>query len=333
MYYNDKGEPCGLIYNIQGYTIHDGPGIRTELFFKGCPLHCPWCSNPEGIQIGPQLGVYPSKCLGQEKCNYCVKSCPLEGKPIHFDEKGILVSAEMTSQCKDCLKCADSCPASAIIVWGKKMSIPEIMKILESDRSFYERTGGGVTVSGGEALVQWDFIALLLKECKKVNIHTCVESALFVPTSHLDAVLPYTDMFITDIKFFDSARHNDVTGVPNELILENIIHVAKSGVPMVIRTPVVPGWNDDDENMLAIGRFIKENLGDSVIQYQLLPYRKMGTEKYATLNQPYPMGDYEAPERAVWEENLLRIRNMLSTKFGIPVAAGSGEKLPGYDSK
>lgn len=333
MYYNDKGEPCGLIYNIQGYTIHDGPGIRTELFFKGCPLHCPWCSNPEGIQIGPQLGVYPSKCLGQDKCNYCVKSCPLEGKPIHFDEKGILVSAEMTSQCKDCLKCADACPASALIVWGKKMTVPEIMKILESDRSFYERTGGGVTISGGEVLVQWDFAALLLEECRKAKIHTCVETALHVPTEHLDAVLPYTDLLITDIKYFDSARHKAVTGAGNELILKNIKHVAGYGIPLVIRTPVVPGWNDDDENMMEIGRFIKETLGDSVIQYQLLPYRKMGTEKYATLNQPYPMGEYEAPAREVWERNLLRLRDKLIERYGIPAVAGSVEKLREYEQQ
>ena len=329
MYYNEKGEPCGLIYNIQGYTIHDGPGIRTELFFKGCPLHCPWCSNPEGIAVGPQLGVYPSKCLGKDKCSWCIKACPLGGSPIKFGADGILISADMAQQCSTCLKCADMCPAGAIMVWGKKMTVPEVMKVLESDRSFYNRTGGGVTVSGGEVLVQWDFVSLLLAECRRAGINTCVESALFVPEAHLDAVLPFTDLFITDIKYFDSARHKEITGVPNELILSNIKHVAEAGVPIVLRTPIVPGWNDDDENMLAIGRFVKEELGSSVITWQLLPYRKMGTEKYATLNQPYPMGDYVPPERSEWEPNLLRIRDMLVERFGVPAVAGSGEKLPG----
>ena len=329
LYHNEKGEPCGLIYNIQGYTIHDGPGIRTELFFKGCPLRCPWCSNPEGIHVGPQIGVYPSKCLGQDKCNYCVKDCPLGGSPIRFDGDGILTAVDMEKQCADCLKCTESCPGGAIMVWGKKMTIPEILKILRSDRDFYERTGGGVTLSGGEVLVQWEFAAMLLEACHRENIHTCVESALHIPTEHVDAVLPHTDIFITDVTYADSARHKEVTGVGNELILKNIRHVAETGIPMVIRTPVVPGWNDDDENMFAIGEFVK-SLGDSVIQYQLLPYRKMGTEKYATLNQPYPMGDYEAPERSVWEVNLLRLRDELRERYGIPVEAGSGEKLPGY---
>ena len=143
-------------------------------------------------------------------------------------------------------------------------------------------------------------------------------------------MLPFTDLFITDIKFMDSARHKEITGVPNELILENILRVAGAGVPLVIRTPIIPGWNDDEENMLAIGAFIKEKLGDSLVQYQLLPYRKMGTEKYDSLGRAYPMGAYQAPEREEWEKNLLGIRDMLAEQYGIPVAAGSGEKLPGY---
>ena len=133
------------------------------------------------------------------------------------------------------------------------MTVPELMKIIEGDRNFYERTGGGVTVSGGEVLVQWDFVRLLLAECRRAGIHTCVESALFVPAEHVDAVMEYTDLLITDIKFIDSARHQEVTKAPNELILSNMKRIAGTGVPMVIRTPIVPGWNDDDENMLGIG--------------------------------------------------------------------------------
>ena len=327
MYYNDKNEPCGLVTNIQGYTIHDGPGIRTEIFFKGCTLKCPWCSNPEGIGIGPQLGVYPAKCIDLSKCGFCVKGCPLGGSPIRFDEDGVLKAIDMADNCKDCLKCAESCPASAIKIWGEKMTVPELMKIIEGDRNFYERTGGGLTVSGGEVLIQWDFVRLLLAECRRAGIHTCVESALFVPAEHVDAVMEYTDLLITDIKYIDPKRHKDAVGAPNELIFSNMKRIAGMGIPMVIRTPIVPGWNDDDENMLGIGSFVQE-LGPSVIAYQLLPYRKMGTEKYATLNQDYPMGDYEAPSREVWEPNLLRIRDMLLEKYNIPVVAGSSQKLP-----
>ena len=330
MYYNSKGECCGLVYNTQGYTIHDGPGIRTELFFKGCPLSCPWCSNPEGIGFGPQLGVYPSKCLGRDKCGWCLKACPMGESPLRFDGNGVILSADMAAGCADCLECARRCPSGGLMVWGKLMTIPEIMKLLEKDRSFYQRSGGGVTVSGGEVMVQWDFVALLLEKCHEAGIHTCVESALHCPTEHMDAVLRHADMLITDIKFFDSARHKAVVGQGNELILKNIKAASRKGIPMVIRTPVVPGWNDDEENLRAIGSFIRDELGDAVIQYQLLPYRKMGTEKYATLNQPYPMGDYEAPERSVWEPALLALRDMLQAEFGIPVAAGAADRLPGY---
>ncbi len=329
MFYNAKDEPCGLIYNIQGYTIHDGPGIRTELFFKGCPLSCPWCSNPEGIAPGAQLGVYPSKCLGLSKCGWCLKACPMAPSPLRHDENGFILSADMAAGCADCLKCADNCPSGALMVWGKLMSVAEIMQLLERDRSFYERSGGGVTVSGGEVMAQWEFVSMLLRRCREAGIHTCVESALHCSTEHMLAVLESADMLITDVKFFDSARHRAVVGQGNELILKNIARACGLGLPVVIRTPIVPGWNDDEENLRAIAGFIKE-LGSAVICWQLLPYRKMGTEKYASLNMPYPMGGYEAPERSVWEPALLEKRDMIAREFGLPVVAGAAEKLPGY---
>ncbi len=330
MYYNDKGEPCGLVYNIQRYTIHDGPGIRTEIFFKGCPMHCPWCSNPESICVTPQIGVYPSKCLGQDKCNYCVRACPHGGSPIHFDSEGILTGVDMLPGCQDCLRCVDECPSRAVMVWGEKKSVAELMEVIEGDRSFYERTHGGVTLNGGEVMLQWEFVSLLLKACKEAEIQTCVESALNCATEHVECVLKYTDILYADIKHMDSAVHKRLTGAGNELILKNLKHVAELETPLVIRTPVVPGYNDDDENIRRTAAFIRDELGGRVVQYQLLPYRKMGTEKYATLNQPYPMGDYEAPERAVWEENLLRLKDMVYQEYGIPVVAGSSQKLPGY---
>ena len=328
MYLNKRGEHCGLIFNIQSYTIHDGPGIRTEVFFKGCPLRCPWCSNPEGIRPEAQLGIYPAKCLSLQKCGFCVSDCPAEEKPLRFDGDGILCGMEQADLCRDCLRCADACPAGAVIVWGKKMTGSELMERLEKDRAYFEKTGGGVTLSGGEVLLQWEFAAELLHACKESGIHTCVESALHVPTEYVDAILPYTDLFITDIKHMDPDTHKRLTGAGNELILKNIRHVAASGVPMVIRTPVVPGYNDAEENILAIGKFIREQLGDAVIQYQLLPYRKMGTEKYATLCQAYPMGDYVPPERSEWEPRLMQLRDLLIETCGIPAVAGSAEKLP-----
>jgi len=324
----ESAELTGRIFNIQSYTIHDGPGIRTEIFFQGCPLHCPWCSNPEGILPVPQLGIYPAKCLTREKCDECLQVCSAgEDRPICFDESGRLCSVEHRRECIDCLRCAEACPAGAIIVWGKEMTVPQLMKRIERDRAYYEKSGGGVTLSGGEVLLQWEFAGRLLLACKEAGIHTCVESALHCPSAHLEAVLPRTDLFITDIKHMDDSAHKRLTGVGNELILENICRVAAGGTPLIIRTPVVPGYNDDEENILAIGRFIKEKLGDAVIQYQLLPYRKMGTEKYASLCRPYPMGDDAAPERSVWEPRLLGLRDLLRDTYGIPAVAGSGEKL------
>lgn len=324
IYRDEKGQPYGLVTNIQKYTIHDGPGIRTEIFFKGCNMRCLWCSNPETIDPRQQIGVYPKKCVG---CGSCVEVCPREGKPIVFGPEG-LERVVMDDFCRTCLKCVDECPGRAIMVWGEKKSIPELMGIIEEDRAFYEKSGGGVTLSGGEALVQWEFVLELLKECRKTGIHTCVESALNLPQEPVDKVMEYTDLLISDIKHMDSEKHKMAAGAGNELILANLRRLAKAGQPMVLRTPVVPGFNDDEDSICAIGAFLRDELGGRVVQYQLLPYRKMGTEKHATLGQHYPMGDdYVPPEREVWEENLKRLVTVLREEYGLPAVAGSGQKL------
>jgi pyruvate formate lyase activating enzyme len=216
------------------------------------------------------------------------------------------------------------------MVWGEEMTVPALMKLIEGDRSFYERTGGGVTLNGGEVMLQWEFASLLLKACREAGIHTCVESALNCATDHVEQVLEDTDLLYADIKHMDPEVHKRLTGTGNEQILKNLRRVVELGIPLVVRTPVVPGYNDDEDNIRKIGAFLRDELGGKVLQYQLLPYRKMGTEKYATLNQPYPMGDYAPPERAVWEANLLRLRDMLADEFGLPATAGSSQKLPGY---
>ncbi len=313
-----------LITNIQRYTIHDGPGIRTEVFFKGCSLRCLWCSNPEGLERAPELGFYPDKCLGEAACAWCRKACPAPPSP------GTHVSAQFdTERCRACLKCADACPAGAIRLWGRRCTLPELMAEIRKDRSFYDKSGGGVTLSGGEVLLQWEFAAALLRACRDEGIHTCVESALHVPWSNAEAVFAHADMIITDVKHMDSAAHRRITGAGNERILENIRRTAALGKPLVVRTPVVPGYNGDEENIRAIGAFLRDELGGKILQYQLLPYRKMGTEKYASLRRPYPMEDYRVPERSEWEPALLRYAALLREEFGLPAVAGSGEKLGG----
>ncbi len=312
----------GLVSNIQKYTIHDGPGIRTEIFFKGCNYNCPWCSNPEAISPKKELGVYPSKCVG---CGMCVKSCPESGVPITF-ENGIIAAIRQGASCDKCLKCADVCPGRAIKVWGDEYTVSELMEIIEKDRSFYERSGGGVTVSGGEVMLQWEFVLELLSACKKAGIHTCVESALKVDEDKLLKVLEFTDMVISDIKHMDPERHKAMVGSTNELTLSNIRKISGMGIPFIIRTPVIPGFNDTQSDIEAIGEFI-ESLPAKPIQYQLLPYRKMGTEKLESLGKPYPLGDdFKVPEREEWEPKLLALEKTMNEHFSFKTTAGYNQK-------
>ena len=184
-----------------------------------------------------------------------------------------------------------------------------------------------MTLSGGEVLLQWEFAERLLRVCREAGIHTCVESALHVPWEHAEAVFRYTDLVITDIKHMDSASHRAITGAGNERILENILRTAALGKPLVIRTPVVPGYNGDEENIRRTGAFLRDRLGGRILQYQLLPYRRMGTEKYESIRRPYPMEAYRAPERAEWEPLLQRYAVLLREEYGLPAAAGSSARL------
>lgn len=323
---NAAGEVLGVITNIQKYTIHDGPGIRTELFFKGCNMRCPWCSNPETLLIPRQLGVYPQKCIGVEKCGWCLKACPAgKASPIIFDKEGIPLPVKMADICRECFLCADSCPGGGIMTWGKLYTVAELVRIVEEDRSFYLRTGGGVTLNGGEVLLQWEFAQALCIACHDVGINTCVESALNVPAEHMEAVFAHADYVITDIKHMDSDVHKRLTGSGNERILANIRRVAELGMPLVIRTPIVCGYNDQEENIRSTAAFIRDELHNRVVQYQLLPYRKMGTEKYDTLGKDYPMGSYVPPEREVWEQNLLHLV-ATAREYGVNAVAGSNQK-------
>ena len=208
------------------------------------------------------------------------------------------------------------------------MTVDQVMDAIMEDEIYYEKSGGGVTLNGGEVAIQWEFAIEILKACREKGINTCVETSMHCPSDILTKFYPYTDLFFTDIKNMDTEVHKKWSGAGNELILENIIQTSKAGKKMVVRIPVIPQINDSDENMRATAAFLKENTGDSLVQVQLLPYRKMGIEKYNSLGIPYPMGDdYKMQERSVWEANLLRIRDMLRDEYQLPVEAGSSEKI------
>lgn len=314
-------ENYAYVVNVQRFTIHDGPGIRTELFLKGCSLRCQWCSNPETYERFPQVGVFPEKCIG---CGYCLKACAEHGRnAIRTD--GHRVIGIDRSACDNCLLCEEECMSGTLKIWGEKMTVDKAMDVVRRDREFYDRSGGGVTLSGGEALLQWRFCRDLLKRCKEENIHTCLESALHVSPKSVDEVAPYVDVFITDIKQMDSAVHKKFTGAGNELILSNIKKVIEIGIPLIIRMPIIPGFNDDLEYIDKTSDFILNELGNKPIQIQMLKYRPLGEEKAGTLGLPLQMKGMVIEDNEGFENRIRGYVKRMNDR-GIPAIAGSREK-------
>lgn len=309
----------GNVINIQKYTVHDGPGIRTEVFLKGCPLRCLWCSNPESMKAQPEVGVNGGQCIGIDKCGWCIEACKQGALLVNQDNKVVAIDR---TRCINCCACAKACCNDTLHLYGKSYTVDEIMDIIEDDRKFYDRTGGGVTFSGGDALVQWEFVKEVFKRCKKKGIHTCLESELHCKREVIDEILPVTDMIISDIKHMDTKKHKEYTGVGNETILENLRYLSTKNVPIVLRIPVIPGHNDSEENLRATGEFILNDMKNQVRQLQLLPYRPMGIEKYDSLSMPYPMRGIEMPDSSVYVPKIKKIAEDLQA-MGVAARPGT----------
>lgn len=270
-------EASGTIFDIHRFAIHDGPGIRTTVFFKGCPLNCRWCHNPESQSALPQKLVRASRCI---RCGACVEVCPQQG--ITLDEIGIHSDQQICTRCGECVSI---CYADASEIVGYEADVTTLMQAINSDRVFYEQSGGGVTFSGGEPLAQVGFLKSMLQTCKAAGIHTAVDTSGYTSWKNLAAVLDDTDLFLYDLKLMDDERHQEFTGVSNRLILENLEHLAQSGAAIWIRYPLVPGINDQPENIDALIDFIKPLAG--VQQINLLPYHNAAGQKYLGLGQQY----------------------------------------------
>ena len=276
----------GKILNIQRFTLHDGPGIRTEIFLKGCPLRCDWCGNPESFKRNIEVGVYHNKCISIDNCGACLDVCPEPSMLIYNDSMLKIIDSQ---QCTSCLKCVEDCPSEAIKQWGGIMSIDDCMDLILKDKGFYERSGGGVTISGGEPLLQSGFVCELFKACKQVGIHTCLESSFYANWNRIEKVIPYTDLFISDIKIMDRYAHKFHTGVDNRKILRNLKLLVDSGKPLILRIPVIPSINDDFSNIKKTADFIETELNGKIKVLQLLSFMRLGEEKYASLGLNYNM--------------------------------------------
>lgn len=274
----------GILLDPKRFAVHDGPGIRTTFFLKGCPLKCIWCHNPESISTKPQLAYYAHKCI---HCGECTTVCPAEAHTM-LEGKHVFESA----RCKVCGTCEPGCLGNALKLYGQRMTVEDALKIALEDCAFYRESGGGVTLSGGEPLIQTEFSLEFLAALKKAGIHTALDTCCFVPREALQAALPVTDLFLVDFKHADSAEHRKLTGQPNERILDNLRFLSESGAKIEIRIPFVPGCNDSDANMEASGRF----LGALNIEcVKLLPYHSLARTKYASLGMPDTMPHVDAP--------------------------------------
>lgn len=296
------------IFNIQRYSVHDGSGIRSLIFIKGCPLRCRWCANPESHFEFPQLSYVPAKCSGDSKCtrHACIDACPY--KAVFIAESG--KAAIDWSKCRSCGNCVKACLWKAMSIKGEQMTVEDVMELIVRDRDYFDMSGGGVTVGGGEPMTQPVFVANLLNACKQENINTAIETSAHVKWDNIKMTLPFVDTVLCDIKHMDPIMHKKYTLQDNSLILENIRKlIEEKGEAVIVRTPVIPGFNDTCESIEAIADYVKACGGSKM---ELLPYHRLGNSKYAQIGLRYLLGELEVPD----DEKINDLRTII-TKAGI----------------
>ncbi|MDP4160440.1 MAG: glycyl-radical enzyme activating protein [Bacillota bacterium] len=297
----------GKIFDIMKYSIHDGPGIRTTVFFKGCPLHCQWCHNPESQRFEQELMYWPDRCIG---CGQCLEVCP----------NGAVTSEAgkfeyLRDKCFACGACSTVCHAGVRELVAKTMSVSDVMAEIEKDLIFYDESGGGVTFSGGEAIMQPVFLLEVLKECRKKEIHTAVETCGYVKLESLQMISDYVDLFLYDLKLMDTKKHQEFTGAPNELILGNLRWLAEHHPQVIVRVPIIPTINDDEENLSQLGEFVASLR--RVTKLHILPYHNAGSDKYRRLGRRYLLPGIQPPDN----ERMEKIKGQLE-QFGLNIKIG-----------
>jgi pyruvate formate lyase activating enzyme len=289
----DADGPRGSIFDIQKFSLHDGAGIRTLVFFKGCPLACAWCANPEGQKHAAELIYAGDRCIGADECDRCLPTCAARAIS-RGDDGRIEIDRGL---CDDCGECTDACPSQALEMSGERVGVDDVIRAVEEDGGFYVRSGGGLTVSGGEPLSQTDFVSSLLATARKRGLDTVIETSGLCPWESFEAVAPHADQIFYDIKCMDPEKHKRTTGVSNEVILENFQKLRSRfpETPIVVRTPVIPGVNDSPADIQAIADFIDGAGGAKA--YELLPYHGFGEPKYRKLGRTYPLEHAEPPSQ------------------------------------